>query len=193
MNQRRKQTNAVDRAYAQALFEMGQDHDELEALADEVEELGELVASQPDLRRLIATPAIAARKRVGMIERLFKDRVSPTMYKFLHVVNQKQRLSSLPGIVQAFGELMTDHRGLVEVDIFVAERLDEEQAKEVGEGIGKVLGREVVLHQYVDPELIGGLKIRVGDKLVDGSVANQLKLLRQRLGRVGRERARQME
>ena len=193
MSQSRIQTDAVDRAYAQALFELGRDNGELEALADEVDELGELLAEQPDLRRLIRSPAIAAQERARLIGRLFEGRVSPTMYRFLQVVTRKGRLASLPGIVQAFAELMTDHRGLVEVDVFVAQRLDEATAKEVAERIGEVLGREVVLHQYVDEELIGGLKIRVGDKLIDGSVANQLKLLRQRMGRVGRERAREME
>ncbi len=193
LSQSRIQTDAVDRAYAQALFELGRDNGELEALADEVDELGELLAEQPDLRRLIRSPAIAAQERAGLIGRLFEGRVSPTMYRFLQVVTRKDRLASLAGIVQAFADLMAEHRQLVEVDVFVAQRLDEAAAKEVAERIGEVLGREVVLHQYVDEELIGGLKIRVGDKLIDGSVANQLKLLRQRMGRVGRERAREME
>ncbi|MEX0887272.1 MAG: ATP synthase F1 subunit delta [Phycisphaeraceae bacterium] len=193
MNDARTQTDAVDRAYARALFETGVEQGELEALADEMEELGDVIADQPELRRLITTPAIGVQQRVGLIDRLFKDRVSPTLYKFLQVVTRKGRLASLPGMVQAFAELMTDQRGLVEVDIFVADRLNEAQADDVANSIGRVLGREVVLHQYVDPELIGGLKIRVGDKLIDGSVANQLKLLRQRLGRVGRDRAREAE
>ena len=193
MSQLRIHTNTVDRTYARALFELGRDQGELEALADEVDELGELLAEQPTLRQLIASPAIAAQERAGLIQRLFEGHVSPTMYRFLQVVTRKGRLGSLPGIVQAFSELMTDHRGLVEVDVFVAQRLDDAAAKEVADRIGEVLGKEVVLHQYVDEELIGGLKIRVGDKLIDGSVANQLKLLRARLGRAGRERAREME
>ena len=193
MSQSRIHTDTVARTYAQALFELGRDQGELEALADELDELGELLVGQPALRELIASPAIARQERAGLIQRLFQGQVSPTMYRFLQVVTRKGRLGSLPGIVQAFSDLMTDHRGLVEVDVFVAQRLDDAAAREVATRIGEVLGKEVVLHQYVDEELIGGLKIRVGDKLIDGSVANQLKLLRERLGQAGRERAREME
>lgn len=186
-----KHTDAVDRAYAQALFEMGEAQGALEALADEMDQFGELIASQPNLRRLLAGRMLAAHERTAMIERMFKGNVSDLLYRFLQVVNHKGRLTSLPGIVQAFSDLMTEQRGLVEVDAYVATRLDDRQAREVAASLGQHLKREVVLQQYVDPDLIGGIKLRVGDRVIDGSVATQLRLLRQRMIAAGREKARQ--
>ncbi|MEX0746336.1 MAG: ATP synthase F1 subunit delta [Phycisphaeraceae bacterium] len=185
-----KSTDAVDRAYAQALFEMGETQSALDALAEEVDDLGTLIADQPDLRRLLAGRTLAAAERAAMIERLFKGNVSELLYRFLQVVNRKGRLSSLPGITQAFSDLLAEKRGIVEVDAFVADRLDEAQAREVAATIGQHLNKEIVLHQYVDPSLIGGIKLRLGDKIIDGSVATQLRLLRQKMIDAGRARAR---
>ncbi|MFA9478980.1 ATP synthase F1 subunit delta [Phycisphaerales bacterium AB-hyl4] len=184
-------TNAVDRAYAQALFEMGEAQSALDALAGEVDELGTLITDQPDLGRLLSSRTLAEAERSAMIERLFNGNVSDLLYRFLQVVNRKGRLNALPGIVQAFSDLIAEKRGIVEVDAFVAARMDDAQAADVAATIGKHLNKEIVLHQYVDESLIGGIKLRVGDKVIDGSVATQLRLLKQNMINAGREKARQ--
>ncbi|MEX0653180.1 MAG: ATP synthase F1 subunit delta [Phycisphaeraceae bacterium] len=191
MSHTTRHTDAVDRAYAKALFEMGEAQGLLDTLADEVDQFGELINEQPDLRRLLAGRTLAAHERTAMLERMFQGNVSDLLYRFLQVVNRKGRLSSLPGIVQAFADLMTEQRGLIEVDAFVAVRMDEKQASDVAATLGRQLKKEVVLHQYVDPELIGGIKLRLGDQIIDGSVATQLRLLRQRMIAAGRAKARQ--
>ncbi|MEX0745508.1 MAG: ATP synthase F1 subunit delta [Phycisphaeraceae bacterium] len=190
MSQTSTHTNAIDRAYARALFEMGEQAGSLDALADEVDQLAELIRDAPGLRRLLGGRLPTA-ERAAMIDRMFQGRVSDLLYRFLHVVNRKGRLNMLESIVQAFSDLMIEHRGLVEVDAFVAQRLDDASAEAVAASVGKSLGKEVVLHQYVDAELIGGLKLRFGDRVIDGSVATQLRLLRQKMIDAGREQARQ--
>jgi len=183
-------THEVNRAYAAALFEMAQEQSILDDVADEVDQLGELFRAEPGLRRLMESPALGATERAASIERLFKDQVSDVLYRFLQVLNRKHRLGALRGIVQAFADLVSEHQGLVEVDAFVPQRLENEEAKQVAQRIGEILNREVVLHQYVDPSLIGGLKLRVGDRLIDGSVATQLKRIRRSLRPTGHEQAR---
>ena len=106
------------------------------------------------------------------------------------VVNQKDRLGSLPGIVRAFANLVDERQGVVEVDAYVANRLDEGQASAIADRLGASMGRKVALKQHVDEELIGGLKLRIGDKLLDGSVATQLRLMRDKFVQAGREKAR---
>lgn len=185
-------TDSVARVYSQALFELATDSGQLEAIAEEVEQLGELLASNRDLAKLVSSRTLRAGERAGVIDRIFKGRVSDTLYRFLQVVNHKGRLGSLRGIVQAFGDLMDEHHGIVEVDAYVAQQMDDDQVAHMSEAIAQAIGRKVVLHQYVDPQLIGGLKIRIGDRLIDGSVAAQLKMMKQKLVATGREQARQL-
>lgn len=179
--------------YARALVEMAEEKGQLDEISSEVRQLAELIRTQPDLAKLIASPAIATPERRAMLERLFRGKLSDTTYKFLQVVNGKNRLMELPNILTSFDELIAERRGIVEVDVYVAQRMDAAEAQAVAGRIGAALKKEVVLHQYVNPDLIGGLVIRVGDQLIDGSVATQLKNMRTKLIEAGRNRARQSQ
>lgn len=184
--------DSVSRAYASALVELAEADGQLSEVADELEQLSELIAREPALKSLLSTRALSVSERAGAIERLFKGQVSELVYRFLQVVNQKDRINKLAGIIDAFGDVVAERKGIVEVDIHVASKLDDAQAQRVAQGIGQSLGKEVALHQYVDEKLIGGLKIRIGDKLIDASVATQLKLMQRKLVAAGREKARQL-
>lgn len=191
-NNGQQMNDSVDRVYAGALLEMAREQGRLDEVADEVDQLAELMRAEPGLRRLLASPAVARHERASSIERIFKGNLSDTLYNFLQVLNQRGRLDKLPSISQTFADMVAQERGLIEVDIFVPERLEASLANDVAARIGKALGKETVLHQYVDPSLIGGLKIRVGDRLIDGSVATQLKHMRRQLVAAGREKARRI-
>jgi len=190
---REPRTDAVSQVYAQALLEMAEQNGELQSLADEVEELGQLLKSQPQLKRLLATPTIGHEQRRGVIERVFKNQVSDVLYRFLHVVNDKGRLAALLAITRAFGELMAERNGIVEADIWIPASLAPDQRENLGDRLAKAVGaQQVVIHQYTDPSLIGGMKIRVGDTLIDASVAKQLRQMRQRMIESGRMKAQEM-
>lgn len=181
----------IDRVYARALFEMAEQQGQLDAVADEMDQLADLMRRDPGLRRLLTSRSLNTADRAGAIERVFKGRVSDVLHRFLQVLNRKGRIVELAGIAQALTDLVHEHRGLIEVDVFVPQRLDESEAGQLAERLGQIMNKQVVLHQYVDEGLIGGLKLRVGDRLIDGSVATQLRRLRDRLERAGREKARQ--
>lgn len=185
-------TTAVDRVYAAALLELGEDQNALDAIADEVDQLAALLTDSPDLRRLLATRTLTTSDLAGVIDRTFKGRVSDTVYRFLHVVNGKGRLPNLEGILRAFDQLLEQKRGIVEADIYVATRLSDAEAKQVADRLGAAIGKQVALHQYVDESLIGGVKIRLGDEMIDGSVATQLKQMKKQLIEEGREKARRI-
>lgn len=190
---RKRRQSQVDRVYARALFEMALAHGEqrLDEVADEMDQLAELMRQDPGLRRLLTSHSLSVADRAASLERVFQGRVSDVLYRFLQVLNRKQRIASLAGIAEALAALVHEHRGLVEVDAFVANRLEEKQARQLADRLGQIMNKQVVLHQYVDESLIGGLKLRVGDRLIDGSVATQLRRLQHTLERAGRERARQ--
>lgn len=186
-------TDSVSRVYAQALLELAEEAGQLDAIAQEVADLSVLLAGNDDLRRLFDSRAIGTEARGQMIERVFQGKVSVTLYQFLRVVNAKNRLDALPAIFVAFGEKLDDKRGIVKVDAHVATALDAGQADRVAAAVGDSLGgKKVVLNQHIDPSLIGGLKLQIGDEMIDASVATQLKLVQRRLIETGHEKARKL-
>ncbi len=184
-------TDSVSRTYAQALYELGQASDQVDILADQARDLLGLLASEPDLERLLASRALSSAQRSSSIEQLFKGKIADVLYKFIQVVNRKDRLGSLTGILGSYLVLVAQARGELDVDVFVAEPLSDDAGRGVAESIGSALDKRVQLRQHVDPALIGGLKVRVGDRLIDGSVATQLRIMKRKLVDAGRERARQ--
>jgi len=163
---------------------------EVDAVAEEAGGLLELFAGDADLKRLLSGRALNSAQRSGVVEQLFKGRISDVLYRFLQVVNRKDRLGSLPGILNAYLGLVSAARGELDVDVYVAEALSQDAGRGVADSIGGAMGKKVQLREHVDPDLIGGLKVRVGDRLIDGSVATQLKIIRRKLVDAGRERAR---
>lgn len=183
-------SDAAGRVYAQALVELAESEGQLDGVADEVAELSQLIDDNADLRRLIENPILEQSARAGMIERVFEGNVSDLLYRFLHVVNRKDRLASLSGICAALANIVAERRNQLEVNAFVAKPLDQAAAGRVADGIGASLSKEVTLVQHVDESLIGGLKLRIGDQMIDASVQSQLRRIEQQLMAAGREKAR---
>ncbi len=185
-----EQTDAVSRVYAEALLGLAKQNNDVDGLAEEVAGLGELLDGNADLRKLIASPVIADAKRRDFIQRTFEGKTSDTLYKFIQVLSRKGRLASLPGVCTAFAGLVAQERGQIDVEAIVAQELDDATAQRVARELGESMNKTVNLQQTVDPSLIGGMRLRIGDRLIDASVATRLKNAAARLAAVGREKAR---
>ena len=181
---------AVDRTYAEALFDLADEGGALAEVTDELGQIVELCAADASLKALFASKAITAERRANSIEQIFRGRISDLLYRSLHVINSKGRLDRLGGIHTALAALVKDRRGEVDVDIYTARPLDGGQLNGVADRIGAAIGRRATLHPHVDEQLLGGLKIRIGDKLVDGTVATRLKRMRRQLIEHGQELVR---
>ncbi len=183
----RAASGALAQTYAEALLELADDGGSLAEVAEEVESLRGLIRDNTSLRAILENPAIADDERAGSLERMFKGRVSEVLYRFVQVVNRKGRADVLPSILEAFTGLVRDRRGIVEVNAYVPQRMSPAEADRVQSRISERLRHEVVLHQYEDPTLIGGLKLRIGDRLIDGSVKAQLGRMRSVLAGAGKK------
>jgi len=162
--------------YAEALLDLA--GDDAEIISDELAGLKQVLLAEPMSGPLFGDPAIGQDERSRLLDRVFRGRVTPLLMNFLHVLNAKGRLGFLSSIADAFRELLDHRQGKVEVDVTVAQRLSPEAIGAVGQRISNAIKRQAILHQYVDPAIIGGLILRVGDKLIDGSVRAQLEMLR---------------
>ncbi len=187
------QVDSVSNIYAQALFDLADEAGLLEAIAEELVQIGQLIEHQEQLRLLLDSPSLSVTERRDIIERIFAGRVSDLLLRFLHVVNRKNRSGRLAAIAVSFAKLVAEKHGIVEIDAYVAARMENGQSDRIAQVLGEVLGgKEIVIHQHEQPHLIGGMKIRVGDQLIDGSIATQLKVMEQNMLNTGRRKAREL-
>ncbi|MAX24469.1 MAG: ATP synthase F1 subunit delta [Phycisphaeraceae bacterium] len=185
-----KVARTVEDIYGLALVEMAQKAGTLDDVAEEVQDLSKLLASAPQLMNLLSSQVLGTDKKTGSIERLFKSQLSELVYDFIQTVNRKDRLDKLPGIFKSALRIIDQRNGIVEVDAYVATELTPDALDSLAQKIGGAISRNVILNQKVDANLIGGLKLRVGDKLIDGSIVTQLKLLERKIIAEGREKAK---
>ncbi len=153
------------------------------AVQSTLDEMKDLVSAHDDLwfKRLFTTAMIAKGKRREVLEKAFRGRISDLMLRFLLVLNANDRLGHFRGIADGFNEMLEEHRGRTPVEVITAGALGHEQVEMIKSRIQAVLGREPILHQSVDPRMIGGLKIKLGDRLIDGSVAGRMRRMRHAL------------
>jgi F-type H+-transporting ATPase subunit delta len=168
--------STVARPYAEAAFKLA---DEAGALARWSEMLAGLaaVAADPRVRQAAADPRLSDAERAGLFITILGGRLSGDAENFVRVLAQNDRLALLPEIREQFEALKNDREGVVEASLQSAFELTQAQLKDIVARLEKKTGRKVRPHVSVDRELIGGVKIVLGDKVIDGSARAQLAAL----------------
>lgn len=175
------QTDALATVYAKSLLELAEQAggtDKIVEVAAELEQIAEIARGDKAFRELLSSPIVDRTARGESLSRIFSNRVTDLTLRFLLVLNEKGRLNRFESIAAAFDRLVQESFGRIEVDIFTPAPLGHEQQDVIRSRIASALGREPVLHPYTDPSMLGGIKVRVGDQLIDGSVANRLRRIK---------------
>jgi F-type H+-transporting ATPase subunit delta len=180
--------DAVSRVYAASLFSLADaqgGQPAIESTAAELEHILEAARADARFAEFLSSQILGVGHRRESLRKIFHERISELTLRFLLVLNDKGRLSKLPGIALAFDELLQDRFGRVEVDLWTAVPVDRHQLHALSERLQRVLGREPVVHAYVDESLIGGMRMQIGDQLVDGSVSSGLRRLKEQFASRG--------
>lgn len=172
---------AVARRYARALFDLAQ----AKGIVDQVDrEFGmviSMIESNQAFRAVVADVLISPDTKRGLVEKLFTGKLSPLVLNFLLLVVHKRREGYFPQMYRAYLDMANEMRGIVEVEVRSATALEEPILKDLEGKLASRFGKRVKFETQVAPELIGGLVVRVGDQLMDGSVRTRLRRMRDRL------------
>jgi F-type H+-transporting ATPase subunit delta len=177
-------TDALALVYARSLYELAEQaggRDKIMELGDELEQICELTRGDRAFAEFLSSPIINRARRGDVLSSVLQNRVTDLVLRFLLVLNRKGRLNHLEMINTAYDRLVQEAHGRVEVDVYTATPAGPDGLSGISDRIKEVLGREPVLHTYTDPSMIGGVKLRIGDQLIDGSVATRLRRLKQSL------------
>ncbi len=165
--------------YAKALLASSENAGETEAVMEGLQSLVDDVLEQaPGLEATLISPRVPLEAKEAMLETAFGGQAAPTLLTFLKVLCRRGRFDCLRAILTAARKRYNDLRGRIEVQVSAADALSAEDLEATTNQLRGALGREVDLQVKIVPELIGGIVIRVGDTVYDGSLANRLKQLR---------------
>lgn len=181
-------TDAISTVYARSLFDLAEKsggREAIEEILGELEDILELTRQDSRFSEFLASRVVTADRRAGALKRIFEGRVSNLTHQFLQVVNEKNRLGHLASIVWAYDSLVQRYFGRVEVDVFTADPITPDDLRAIQSRVAASMGKEVIAHPYTDASMIGGIKLRIGDQLIDGSVATKLRKLKDQFATSG--------
>ena len=174
--------SGVAERYATALYDLADETKSLDAVAEYLRRLKGMIDGSPDLRRFLRSPLIGRQAQTkGMQAVLEAAKTSDLVRRFVGVVGGNRRLLALPGMVEAFLRRLATRRGEVTVHVSSARPLSAEQSASLTDALKKAVGQKINIESKVEPELIGGLVVRVGSRMVDTSIRTQLQRLRRAL------------
>ncbi|MDR3508787.1 MAG: F0F1 ATP synthase subunit delta [Caulobacteraceae bacterium] len=169
----------VGARYAQALFDLAKDNDQIAAVDADLKSLKAMLAESADLRTLLASPAFDAEaKGKGLAGIAEAAELNPLTKKFLGFLAAQRRASALRSIITSFEALSAVYRGVVSAQVTTAVALTAAQAKGLAAALRQSLGKDPEIETRVDPSILGGLKVRVGSRLYDASLKSKLDSLK---------------
>ena len=171
----------IARPYAEAVFGRALESGRLAEWGEVLEFLAAVV-SDPTARDFVTNPAVDQQQKIELILDVAGERLDEEGKNLVRLLVANGRLVLLPEITRLYAHLQSEHEGLLDVQVTTAYALDEELEKEIAAILKEKLDREVKISSEEDPGLIGGVKIRAGDLVIDGSVAGQLSRLANDLG-----------
>jgi F-type H+-transporting ATPase subunit delta len=174
-------SGSIPRRYARALLAIGAETKLYEKLGVELDQFAEMLRLK-DLRNALTSPSIPQSRRRAIMEELI-DRARPTatMRSFLLLLVDRSRTELLPDIAREYRALADEHAGRVRASVTTAEPLDGEATARLKRSLEQKTGKQVILEQRTDAELIAGMVTQIGSIIYDGSIRTRLAQLRQTL------------
>ncbi len=166
----------VVKRYAGALFALALQHDNLD--------VNDAFRATPQLMIVLLHPRIGQSKKEDILKRIFGEQVKADVLHLMLLMAQKDRTSQIPFIAAEFDRLLQLHRKEASGEVVSAVPLNEAQNSQLTEQLLRITGFKVRLNHKLDPSILGGLVVRVGDHMIDSSVATQLNLLKERFKQV---------
>jgi F-type H+-transporting ATPase subunit delta len=171
---------ASARRYAKAVFEIAVDSDELERWLDDLTQLADSITNV-EFRQALSAPRISMAQKESLIRESLGEAVGPLALNLICLLASRGQVQVLPTIADRFQEMLDAHQGVERAEVVSAVSLTDAQQEQVTQMLNDLSGQDVRLTTRVDPEILGGLVIRIGDRVMDGSARSRLQNMRREL------------
>jgi ATP synthase F1 delta subunit len=172
----------IAQVYARSLFEVAQEHDKLDEVRDQIGQFADALGESRDLQTFFFSPYFSTEeKKKGLASAL--EGADPVVENFLALLIENHRMPVLFRVRRELDQMWREVNKLLPVQITSAVELDRAVTQQIGDEIGRQTGRTVELTSTVDPDVLGGLVVRVGNSILDASIRTRLERLRKQVAR----------
>jgi F-type H+-transporting ATPase subunit delta len=178
------QRDPAARRYAQAAFELAHEKGQLDAWERDLASLAEALAL-PQAQAFVGSRQVTPEQKSAFVQRVAGE-ISPLVWNLVRLLASKDRLGLLPQVNDAFRELLDEHRGIAHAQVVAAVELSDDEREAITRRLSEMTGKQVQIEVSQDPELLGGVVARIGDRLIDGSTRTKLVALKRKLAGAAR-------
>lgn len=171
----------IARNYAEALLSLSKRAKDLEGWGRLLDDIAVAVEQDRTLRNFMASPRVSADDKNGVLTRAFGDRVPRLFLRFLHALVRNRRQMLLPAVAREYHALVDEVSNRVHARVTVARETEDSERKVIADRLTRTVGKDVVPHVHVNPAILGGVVVRIGDTVMDGSLRKRLSTLRRRM------------
>ncbi|WP_068777403.1 F0F1 ATP synthase subunit delta [Paenibacillus sp. FJAT-26967] len=171
----------VAKRYARALFEAAKEQSAVAQVETELNEVVQTVQNHAELRKVLDHPNIDVPAKRQLMSSIFAGRLSPLVLNIINLLIDRRRQSLLPIVLSDFVQISNESLGQADATVYTALPLTEAQVKEIAEQFSRMTGKQIRVQTVIDPSLLGGITVRIGDRLYDGSLAGKLERLEKSL------------
>ena len=175
----------ISGTYGEALFELAVEENRLDSLAEEIRSLQQILTENEDLEKLMNHPKISKDEKLQVMENIFKERVSEELMGLLSIMITKDRYRELDSVLEYFLNRVKEVKGIGVAYVTTVSGLSDVQKEQI---VAKLLAttgyRQMEMHYQEDQSLIGGMVIRIGDRIVDSSIRTKLEELQKQLMKI---------
>jgi F-type H+-transporting ATPase subunit delta len=170
----------IAQVYARSLFEVAAEQGKLDEIRDELDQFADVLKDSRDLQVFLFSPYFSTEEKKEGLERAVTG-ADPTFMNFLQALLERHRMPAIFRIRERVDVMWEKENRLLPVEVTSAIELDQDTVTSIGERIGKQTGRKVQLSSHVDPDILGGIVLRVGNSVLDASIRNRLNQLRKQV------------
>ena len=167
--------------YGQSLYDLAAEEGLSEEILKQMEAVQAIFKENPDYITLLLEPSIPRRERLGLLEEAFKGQVHPYLQNFLMILLENSLLRGFSACCRTYRESYNKDHGIEEATVTSAVALTEAQVKSLKSKLEAISGKTVILRQKVDSSVLGGLRVEIGGRLLDGTVMGRLADLRKKV------------
>lgn len=173
--------NQLALKYAQAVYEVAAGKDMLSKVEEELQMVEKTIRAHEDLAIFFYHPRVSGQAKKETITKLFAQELESFVHNFLLLLVDKRREAALPAIITEYRKLANEARNIAEAEVITAMPLTTEEHSALMRKLSMVTGKNMMLKTRIDESILGGVIIKIGDKLIDGSVVRQLKMMKNAL------------
>lgn len=174
----------VAKTYATALFEVAIESNQLDQIGNELEYIDRTFTQYPEFYELYKTPQISSDEKKQIIAKVFQQEISPEVMNFLKIILDKRRTRVFEDITKEYQRLANAHNNIVEAVAITAVPMPDADKLALETKLSEITGKFVRLENKIDDSIIGGILVRIGDKVIDGTIQSRLNVLQESLAKI---------